>query len=140
VSLSDLVALTLVAYQPTLATHYRRHFPRPAFSAVGSAGSLGAAASVAGSPAGAAAGAAGGASDSAAASADAGGDGLDSERCFHLLGFDVLLDNAGRPHLLEVWRSASLGVGSIACLHPCSSLRLYAIGQLEPLPVHHPRR
>ena len=66
-SLSDLVALTLVAYQPTLAFHYRRHFP---WYGAGS-----------------------------------GGDGNDSERCFHILGFDVLLGGDGLPHLLEVRRA-----------------------------------
>ena len=40
----------------------------------------------------------------------ASGGGEEVERCFHLLGFDVLLDQALRLHLLEVNNNPSLGL------------------------------
>ena len=37
----------------------------------------------------------------------------DREHCFHIFGFDVILDGGARPYLLEVNTNPSLGIDSV---------------------------
>jgi hypothetical protein len=54
-----------------------------------------------------------------------GEDGDDSFRCFHIVGFDVLLDENGMPHLLEVIKKAAAAGGSGWCplINPTFNLK-----------------
>ena len=98
-SISDLVAKTLIAYQPHLAINYRLQFPRFKSTASGGKQKWNPALPE---------------EDDEVDSEDGDGDeeeedGDDSSRCFHILGFDVLLSDEGRSaHLLEVNSNPSL--------------------------------
>ena len=99
----DMTALTLIAMQPTLALLYRQRFPRRRAGAAPSAGGRACAADAEEDDA-----------EAEAEDEDEGGDddeeGDDSFRCFHILGFDVLLDEDGKPHLLEVNANPAMSI------------------------------
>ena len=90
-----MTALTLLAMQPTLALLYRQRFPRRRAGGAPRAGAEADAADAA---------------DAADDERDEDEEGDDSFRCFHILGFDVLLDEDGKPHLLEVNANPAMSI------------------------------
>ena len=109
-----LVALTVLALQPHLALRYRDRFPRVRpFGTVAEA-----AAANSSSGGGGGGGSSNSSSNSSSTTTEASRRDLQPRRgladrshsAFHVVGFDVLLDEAGCPHLLEVNSKPSLGI------------------------------
>ena len=134
----DLVAKTMISIQPSLATTYRRHFPRKRRRAGAAASSeeevesseeededddhaaaLAAARKRRAAKSAAKMKGAGGGRRGKVdpmrpklleEKAPPGEDGEDSFRCFQVLGVDVLIDRQGQPHLLEINANPSLNI------------------------------